>query len=285
MLRTLGLLFLALIVAAGIGFGGWMYLDRQARDFVVATTPIVFKNWNVDAVTHRSASVLQTPEFESNVHTMFQAFSPQLGPLVSAEPPIGWLRYGRADPKLPSGLYGKYKSSAKFQKADAELEFLVIREDGAWRVAGFWVSSPALFEVLQKKAPAGNSGPDFMKGPPEEEAAVLAEAEAILRLMDSEDPGASWHRASLLFQEATPKRRFVREMDRMRKMTGHMQNRKLQGIGFRLDFQAGTPPGDYAIADFLTTYSKATVEERLGFYRKEGQWKFSAHKWRRIDQK
>ena len=43
----------------------------------------------------------------------------------------------------------------------------------------------------------------WMSGPADEEAAVLAEAEEIFRLMDSEDPGATWHRGSLLFQEAT----------------------------------------------------------------------------------
>src|SRR5262245_3318748 len=167
MLRTLGLFFLALLVVGGIGFGAWMYQDRQARDYVVATTPIVFKDWNVDAMTHRSASVLQTPDYEASVRTLFQAFSPQLGPLESAEPPVGWLRYGHADPKLPNGLYGKYKSNAKFRKAEAELEFVVIREDGAWRIARFAVSSPVLFEALQKKPPAGTSGADFLKGPPE----------------------------------------------------------------------------------------------------------------------
>ena len=144
MLRTLGLLFLALIVVAGIGFGAWMYQDRQARDFVVATTPIIYSTWNVEALTNRSADVLQTPDFEAKARDMFELFSPELGRLVSSEPPTGWLRYGRANAQSSSGLYGKYRSTAKFQKGEAELEFVVIREQGAWRIAGFSVSSPAV---------------------------------------------------------------------------------------------------------------------------------------------
>ena len=42
------------------------------------------------------------------------------------------------------------------------------------------------------------------------------------------------------------------------------------------------PPGDYAVADFVSTYSRATVRERLGFYKQESSWKFSAHQWNKI---
>ena len=284
MLRILGLIFLALVAAAGITLGIWIYQDRQARDFIIATTPTIYTDWNAEALTHRSAGPLRTPDFEAKVEELFRTFGPHLGPLESAEPPEGWLNYGRADASLPSGLYGKYKSHARFRKGEAELEFVVIREQGAWRIASFRIESPAVLEAMKKQPAAKNAGPDFLKGPPDEEVAVRTEAEAILQLMDSEDPGASWHLASLQFQEARPKRRFLADMDRMRKSTGNLQSRQLQGIGFRLDFQQGKPPGDYAVADFVSTYSRATVEERLGFYRKEGKWLFSAHQWRRVDQ-
>ncbi len=101
--------------------------------------------------------------------------------------------------------------------------------------------------------------------------------------MDSEDPGSSWHRGSLPFQESTPKRRFVADLKRVREKTGHSQNRKLQGVGFQFDLADGTPPGDYAVADFESTYSRATLRERLGFYKHEGKWRFSGYQWTRND--
>jgi hypothetical protein len=285
MLRILGLLFLLLLVAAVAGGGFWLHQDGQARKFVVNVSPIIFRDWNDGALTHRSAAVMQTPDYEAQVQDIFRTISPHLGPLVSVDTPQGTVRYGRADPKLSRGLYGKYRLNAKFQKADGGIEFVVIKEVGAWRIAGFQVGSPAVLDALSKKAASPAPASTWSRGPAEAEAAVFAEAEEILRIMDSEDPGATWNRASLQFQEAAPKRRFVAEMKRMRTMTGHVQGRKLQGVGFMFDRPGANPPGDYAVADFVSTYSHATLNERLGFYRKEdGKWQFSAHQWKRIDQ-
>ncbi len=70
----------------------------------------------------------------------------------------------------------------------------------------------------------------------------------------------------------------------MRQDYGHLQSRKLEGVGFSFNRPNAKPPGDYAGADFVSTYSRATVRERLGFYKQEGQWKFSAHQWNRIQE-
>lgn len=284
MLRTLGLLFLALITVAAGGFAFLHYQDRQARDFVVAVTPIVYKDWNADAMINRFTRVQRTPEFEAQVKDMFRMFEPHLGPLVSAEPPEGKMRYGQPHEDLPSMLYGKYRSQAKFRDAEAELDFTVLKEQGAWRIAEFKVSSEAMFAALKQKGPAKASGKTWNRGPPEEEAAVRAEADEVLRIMDSEDPGASWNRGSLAFQEANTKRRFVADFKNLREKTGHLQNRRSQGIGFMFDKPNANPAGDYAVADYVSTYSRATLEERLGFYRQQGQWKFSGYHWRRVDQ-
>jgi hypothetical protein len=283
MLRTLGLLFLALIAAAGVALGFWYHQDRQARKFVTAVTPLIYKDWNVEALTHRSVSDLRTPDYATMVGDMFGSFSPYLGPLQSATPPEGALRFGRAEPGMPRGLYGQYTSIGKFRDDEARLEFIVIKEQGAWRIARFSVSSKALLELMKKQPPARMAQQTWVSGPADEEAAVLAEAEEILRLMDSEDPGACWHRASLNYQQAVPKRRFVADLKRLHEKTGHPQNRRLQGIGFQFDRTHATPPGDYAVADFESTYSRAKLQERLGFYKHEGKWKFSAHQWKRLD--
>jgi hypothetical protein len=283
MLRTLGLLFLALIASAGVALGFWYHQDQQARQFVTAVTPLIYKTWNVEALTHRSASVLRTPDYEAEVRDVFKIISPHLGPIESATAPEGTLRFGRADRQLPRGLYGKYKSTAKFHDAEATLEFLVIKERGVWRIASFQVGSPAILQGLGKHKSAKAAEHTWVKGPADEEAAVLAEVEEIFRRMDSEDPGATWHRGSLLFQEATPKRRFVADLKRLREKAGHVQNRKLQGVGFQFDMPSGRPPGDYAVADFESIYSRATLQERLGFYKHEGKWRFSRYQWKSVD--
>ena len=77
-------------------------------------------------------------------------------------------------------------------------------------------------------------------------------------------------------------RRFVTKLERMRQDYGHLQSRKLEGVGFSFNRPNAKPPGDYAVADFVSTYSRATVRERLGFYKQESSWKFSAHQWNKI---
>jgi len=284
MLRALGLLFIAIVVGAGIAAGLWYHQDRQARQFVENANSRIYAEWSADALLSRMAGDSRSPDRDAWTREVFPLMSEALGPLVSADAPDGTLRYGRPIPGVERSLFGKYRSHAKFRNDAAELEFVVIKENGAWRIAAYEVSSPAILEAMSKKSFAKGQGPSWSAGPPDEHSAVLEEAEEILRIMDSEHPGDAWNRASLLFQQSTQKRRFVTRLERMRQDYGHLQSRKLEGVGFSFNRPNAKPPGDYAVADFVSTYSRATVRERLGFYKQEGQWKFSAHQWNRIQE-
>jgi hypothetical protein len=283
MLRTLGLLFVALLLLAGAGFGYWIHQDRQARAFVATSIPVIFKEWSADAVIRRAALPLKNPEFEAQTREFFQLFGSQLGPLHSAELPQGSLRFGHAAPELPASLIGEYSAEAKFREGNGQIDLTVIKEQGVWRIVKFGVSSPKLLEAMKNQKPAQSTGPRYDRGPPDEEGAILAAAEQVFAILDSENPGAAWNQASLPFQQAEPKRRFVAEMKRMREKTGHAQARKLQGVGFRFNRVDADPPGDYAIADYVSTYSRMQVQERLGFYRREGSWRLAGHAWNRVD--
>jgi hypothetical protein len=282
MLRILGFLFLVVIVAAGIAGGIWYHQDRQAREFVENANSRIYADWNTDTLFRNMASVSRSPDRDAWAREFFPMMSEALGPLESSETPEGTLRYGRPAPDMPRGFFGTYISSAKFRNGNAELEFVVIKENGTWRIAAYQVSSPAILDAMSKKALGTSSGPTWDRGPPDEESAVLAEAEEILRIMDSESPGDSWNRASLRLQQSISKRRFVAKLEHMREDSGHVQSRKLEGVGFSFNRPNATPPGDYAVADFVSTYSRATLRERLGFYKQEGRWKFSAHQWNSV---
>ena len=285
MLRILGLLLVAILVVAGMGFGYWVHQDRQARAFVVATIPVVYKEWSAEALAQRSIETLQTPAYEGQVRDMFQNFGSYLGPLESSDAPEGTLHYGRGEPGVPNGLYGRYSANAKFKSGAGQLEFIVIKEEGVWRVAKFSVTSPELVAALQKRKPMKDVRPNYLPGPPDEQSAVLAVADEIFRIMDSDDPASAWNRGSIPFQQAKTKRRFMADMKRLHDMSGHAQSRKLQGVGFAFDRANANPPGDYAIADYVSSYSRVTVRERLGFYRHEGTWQFSGHDWSRVSGK
>jgi hypothetical protein len=284
MLRVFGLLFVALLIVAGMGFGYWIHQDRQARGFVTASVPAIYKDWRAEAVSQRMPHMLQTPAFEGEVRDMFRKVAPHLGPLVSAGAPEGTFGYDRADNRLPKALYGRYVCHAKFRDGEADLRFLVVKEEGLWRIVQFALESPQLTAALQKQQATQGARPNYVRGPPDEESAVLAAADEILRIIDSEDPGSAWNRGSIPFQQAKTKRRFVADMRRLHDKSGHPQGRKLQGVGFAFDRANADPPGDYAIVDYLSTYSRMKLHERLGFYRREGSWKFSGHDWSRVDE-
>ena len=147
MLRTLGILFLALIAAAGVGLGFWYHQDQQARQFVTTVTPLIYKTWNVEALTHRSASVLRTPDYEAQVRDHVRDLQPAPRAARFGHSSRGQLRFGRADRELPRGLYGQYTSTAKFRDARGEARIPVIKEQGAWRIASLQVGSPG--RILQ----------------------------------------------------------------------------------------------------------------------------------------
>jgi hypothetical protein len=130
---------------------------------------------------------------------------------------------------------------------------------------------------VKKAKPGQVAASTWNRGPADEEAAVLAQAEEIIGLLDSEYPGTAWDRASKVFQDAMPKARFTSRLKRLHEKSGHLQGRKLQGIGFMFDRPGAKPPGDYAVADYVSTYSQVTLDERLGFYKVEGRWLFSGY--------
>src|SRR6186713_92556 len=93
MLRALGLLFVAILLVAAMGFGYWIHQDRQARAFVAASIPVIYTDWSAEAVIRRAALPLKTPEFEAQAREVFLMFGSQLGPMQSWEAPHGSLRY------------------------------------------------------------------------------------------------------------------------------------------------------------------------------------------------
>ena len=158
MLRALGFLFLVVIVAAGIAGGIWNHQDRQARQFVTRAIPATLESWDHEAMQRRSIRELRTEENAAGMRQMMQMFAQHLGPLESSEPLQGRVEYGQLDPSLPRGLFAKYTAEAKFRGGEATLQFMVIKQDAAWRIAGFRVDSPVLFEAMRKANPAKQGG-------------------------------------------------------------------------------------------------------------------------------
>jgi hypothetical protein len=270
MLRFLGLVFLAGIFLAAGMFGAWYYHDVQARKFVTAAIPAMYRNWDPEAMHRRALpAMLEEKELEGGAHQMFDFMSRALGPLQSVEPLEGSMRYGWGDEHIPRGFIGRYWARARFERDQALVSIGVVKSDGVWRITHFKVESDALTEAFRDQAKAELA--KFLPGSRADEEAVAAQSHEVLRKLDEGRPGSVWDDASSILQRKGPRARFVSEFQDIFQSVGERRGRKIRGIGFLKDLP-GYPPGEYAQARFEVTYARASVRETLIFHKENGQW-------------
>jgi hypothetical protein len=279
MLRILGFLFL-LLIAATVGlFGARYYLDRQARTYVTEALPTIYTRWDFEALKRRaSRQLLQSTDFDYSGREMFRTFERALGSLKSAAaakggPDIAW----KSDAPV-RGVYADYSVRARFERGEAQLQFVVVKEDGAWRIAGFRIESPAALDAVGGAIGQKSSAPSFEPGNPQDTAAVTASAMRAVGCLDSDAVDRCWENTSRAFKQLFAKQEFVAQIAAMRAKCGILQNRNLRVVGFMLDMP-GQARGQYAAALFETTFSRATLEEKVVFYKQDGDWLLSGYSW------
>jgi hypothetical protein len=153
-LRVLGIVFLVLLISIGMFFA-WAYQqDKSARSYVSAAVPAIFNEWDVDALKRRASEQLSNdPQFRSAAPQMFLMLQRALGKLKRTQEAEGTAGYNVGGMSPAQGTYGDYVIRAEFERGEAELRLLVVRERGAWRIRGFNVNSPALARPLDSIQP------------------------------------------------------------------------------------------------------------------------------------
>jgi|KBSMisStandDraft_5_1062788.scaffolds.fasta_scaffold111568_5 hypothetical protein len=143
MLRFLGISFLVLVGCA-VMFVIWAsQQDRSARRYVSSAVPAIFNEWDVEALNQRASDDLKKePQYHSAVPRMFLGLKHTLGPLKSAEEPQGSAGYNWGSDAPVQGAYGDYLIRVRFERGEAEVRLIVVRERGAWKVRGFNVGAP-----------------------------------------------------------------------------------------------------------------------------------------------
>jgi hypothetical protein len=99
-------------------------------------------------------------------------------------------------------------------------------------------------------------------------------AENWLALVDDHKYRQSWKEASLSLQNAVPEDRWRQVMATVREALGELDSRKLSKIKLR-DKLPGLPNGDYAVAQFATSFEGKMDAIETVFLAKEGDnlWK------------
>jgi len=92
--------------------------------------------------TAMSDDLKKEPQYHSAVPRMFLGLKHTLGPLKSAEEPQGSAGYNWGSDAPVQGAYGDYLIRVRFERGEAEVRLIVVRERGAWKVRGFNVGAP-----------------------------------------------------------------------------------------------------------------------------------------------
>jgi hypothetical protein len=154
MLRFLGISFLVLIGGA-VTFVAWAaQQDKSARRYVSAAVPAIFNEWDVEALNQRASDDLKNEsQFRSAVPQMFLTLKHALGPLKTTEEPQGSAGFNWGSTGPAQGTYGDYLIRAQFERGEAELRLIVVRERDAWKIRGFNVNAPVPLKLRNEVQP------------------------------------------------------------------------------------------------------------------------------------
>jgi hypothetical protein len=148
MLKFLGISFLVLLACVAMFVIWGTQQDRSARRYLASAVPAIFNEWDIEALQRRASDELKNePQFGLRVPVMFLMLRDVLGPLKTIEEPQGSAGFNWGNSGPAQGTYGDYLIRARFERGEAELRLLVVREGSNWRIRAFNVNSPALLKL------------------------------------------------------------------------------------------------------------------------------------------
>jgi len=143
---TLGVIFLVLIVAAGIGF--WYFanrgitLDRESKAFVDAAIPAIVTNWNKKELLDRASPEFKRDVPETQIDDLLRRFT-VLGRFMTFDSATGQAAI-YASPQTGKVVTADYQSLAYFQNGNATIKVKLIQHDDRWQILKLEIFSPQL---------------------------------------------------------------------------------------------------------------------------------------------
>jgi hypothetical protein len=140
-LYVLGVLTLAVMIAAGVGLGALVYngheLDAESKAFVDSAIPAITGTWSEEQLIDRSTTELRGSIKPEELRALFDRLS-QFGPLVEYQGATG-----QATMSYLSGSGGtvsaSYDAKARFQNGSATFQIVLMKRDGRWLIHNFHV--------------------------------------------------------------------------------------------------------------------------------------------------
>lgn len=150
LLMGLGVAFalVLLLVAGGVAYVAIVgtRLDAEARAYSDRAIQEIAGHWSVDAMLRRESDELRRTVTPAQMRSVFAIFA-RLGPMVEYAGAKG----GSAT-KVSAGagkqITAVYTAHARFEHGAAQIEVVLHKEAGGWKIIGFHVNSAALMESV-----------------------------------------------------------------------------------------------------------------------------------------
>ena len=143
---VLGIVFLIIIMLAAVGIGFIAVrgnaLDKECRTYANAAVPAIITNWSEKELLDRARPEFKKAVTQEQLDQMFRWFT-SLGRFQSSEPAQGQAGI-TVTPQTGKVISGQYTAKAKFEKGDATIKLVLIKQGDQWQIASFYVDSPAL---------------------------------------------------------------------------------------------------------------------------------------------
>lgn len=146
-ITLLGYISVALIVVLtavfGVLFMAGKRLDRESKAYIDSAVPAIASDWSLDELKKRASREFDDAVDYEEIADYFDTLR-QLGGFVSYQGSSGEatisvsFRYGYE-------ITAEYAASADFEEGSAEIQVLLIKQDGLWQILDFKVA-PQAFE-------------------------------------------------------------------------------------------------------------------------------------------
>jgi len=146
-LMVLGAIFLVIVLLGIIGFSilavKGSALDKESKSYVDTVAPIILANLSKETLFEYADDQLKNSVKPEEFEKMFNWFS-KLGNFVEYKEPKGQANISIT---TESGkvITGYYEVFAEFETGPATVRIIIIKRGNDWKIIGFHINSPALF--------------------------------------------------------------------------------------------------------------------------------------------
>jgi hypothetical protein len=138
-----------LVVMGAIAFGvaAWRgaALDRESKAYADESVLAITKTWSEEELAKRASPNLRNTTTPAQIGQMFNVLRNTLGPLSTYDGSGGQsvMTVG-----TNAGTRANYSGKGHFQKGDADIQLMLIKDGDTWMIEGFHVNSPVLMNKM-----------------------------------------------------------------------------------------------------------------------------------------